>query len=107
MNWQNGERNQNAGSCPYAVPVGRFRIERVNAFLFERRHDVGADHRNGGVKAVLQARQANFRRLANKILSIMTRSCGARPRQSWRFAANEKCNPCDETAGPSRPSLQS
>src|SRR5208283_3820563 len=43
-----------------AVGIGRFRIERVDAFALQRRHDVLAHYGNHGVEAILQAGKARF-----------------------------------------------
>src|SRR5580704_18919076 len=53
------KRNDNAESRAEAVSVGGFGVERVNAFLLERRHNISADHRDGGVETVLEAGQAS------------------------------------------------
>src|SRR5258708_25347508 len=41
---QDSDWNKDSESRRGAVDVGRFWIERVNSFLLERRHNIGADH---------------------------------------------------------------
>ena len=63
---KNCEWYQNADCGSNAVGVGGFRIKGVDAFLFQRRHNIGAYHWDRGVEAVLQTGQSSVRHISDK-----------------------------------------
>ena len=57
---KNCERDQNRDRGHHTQCVGRRRIEHIDAFALQRRHNVFADYWNRGVEAVLKAGKAGF-----------------------------------------------